>query len=432
MKNISSSSASIFIAKHHIYLVWIPFFLSPFFWPNTVINAISVNVLCFATALFATAWSWEANTKETIKNLDLAPWVFLFLCITPTFFLLLQQNLRSPWHAFQGILYLTAAWLIYQTSKETASKMLASKAFMILITATAYLYITYSLLQAWDLRFWAGERLFPIWTTNAMSFPGPLMQRNLEGLFLTLTTVILMFHAVKECRSYMFVIASLPMMGVLLTSSRSSIALLIVVICVFAFIHRSKTSFLTGLLATFITAVILTLIVNNIGIIGVSNIETNPFSRFETGGINERLAIWAMAIQLSLEHPIFGIGWQNMPAYGVDMGLSISQKYPSLSTAISSLNVGGHLWAHNLILQFTMSAGILGLGAISMLIITLYSRTKYYWHNIENHEPKSLANLLALVIFLHGMVSVSTMHPFFMVLFAFFLAAGKPENKSFH
>ncbi len=428
MYDSQNKTLSLPFKREHLHAwVWTLFFSAPFLWANTPLNGLTANTLYFATALFATAWAWNPDYSNKTKNNSVAAYIFLFSCISPTFILLLQEELRSPWHAFLGSLYITASWIIYQTSKASAGRILVSKHFLILITTASYLYILYSLLQAWDLRFLTDDRLFPVWSTRVAFFPGPLMQQNFEGLFLLLSIIILLFQALKSIKPYHIIASLVPMSGIFLTSSRASLLLLILTVGLFAYIYRKKHLFLFTLFTTLLVALLLAILINYIGIIDNPTYQTtnpNPFERFETGGIKERLAIWAMAIDLSLSHPYFGIGWMNMPAYSVDTGLIIAQQYPNLVEAISLLNGGGNLWAHNLILQFTMSAGFMGLCAIGMIIYYFLTHIKSTFHGISTHQTTSLGNLLALAIFLHGMVSVSAMQPFFMILFAFFLAAG--------
>lgn len=431
MHDLQNKTSPLPFKQEHLHAwIWIPFFVAPFLWANTPLDALTANILYFATALFATAWAWNPNCSNKTKNNFFPAYVFLFLCVFPTFILLLQQSLRSPWHAFLGSLYITASWVIYQTSKVSSSRILASKHFLILVTTAAYLYILYSLLQAWDLRFLADDRLFPVWSTRVAFFPGPLMQQNFEGLFLLLSIIMLLFQALKSIKPYHIMASLVPMSGIFLTSSRASLLLLMLTVGLFAYTYRKKHLFLFTLITTLIVALLLAILINYIGIIDNPTYQTtNPFERFETGGIKERLAIWAMAIDLSLSHPYFGIGWMNMPAYSVDTGLIIVQQYPNLTEAISLLNGGGNLWAHNLILQFTMSAGFMGLCAISMIVYYFLTHIKSTFYGISTHQTTSLGNLLALTIFLHGMVSVSAMQPFFMVLFAFFLAAGTTRKE---
>jgi len=391
---------------------------------DTPLPEITTYTLYFSTALFAAAFAWDPSLSRKISYTFSPAHLFLLLCIAPTFILLLQQDLPVPWSAFLGLLSITASWLIYQTSKTSAVKTLASKHFMMLFTIVSYLYILYALLQAWDLRFFDAERLFPVWSGLTVDFTGPLLQRNFEGLFQVLATTIILFHASKQTRPLLLIVAIIPMMGVLLTNSRSSIFLLLLVCFLFAFLHRNKRFFLPAFALSFSAAFSLTLLVNHIGIIDSNAITTNPFQRFSSGGIELRLAIWSIAVDLIREHPMLGIGWQNMPAYAVDSSLHIIQEYPSLANAISRVTHVANNFAHNIILEFAMSFGIMGLAAIGIIMYHFWSQRTLMPYGLCHHQASSLGSLLALIIFLHGMVSISITQPFFMALFAFFLAAG--------
>ena len=412
--------------------IWSFFFISPFLWVATYLPEITTYALYFATALLAAAFAWKPSLPKRTNHTFSPSHLFLLLCMMPTVILLLQQKLPIPWSAFIGLLSLTASWIIYQSSQISAVKILASKHFMLLITITAYLYILYALIQAWDLRFFDSERLFPVWSGLTADFTGPLLQRNFEGLFQVLATTIILFHASKQTRPLLLIVAIIPMMGVLLTNSRSSILLLLLVCFLFAFLYRNKRFFLSAFALSFSTAFLLTLLVNYVGIIESNAISSNhltsPFQRFSSGGIEDRLAIWSIAIDLIREHPILGIGWQNMPAYAVDSSLRIIQESPSLANAISSVTHIANSFSHNVILEFTMSFGIMGLAAIGIIIYHFWSQRTLMPYGLCHHQATSLGNLLALIIFLHSMVSVSITQPFFMILFAFFLAAGTAKE----
>ena len=158
-------------------LIWLPFFIAPFLTPNIPLNYLSFSTLSFATGLLMAAWIWspDDNTNEN----DIFPYIFISLCIVPILILLIKEDLRTPWHAFQGCLYITAAWLIYQMSKKQAAYILTSNCFLILITIIAYIYVIFSLLQAWDMRFFVGDRLFPVWTSISVTRPLSLAEASL-------------------------------------------------------------------------------------------------------------------------------------------------------------------------------------------------------------------------------------------------------------
>jgi len=409
-------------------LAWIPFFISPFFWPNTPLDSNTVDVLFLATGLFAAAVHW--TNEQSISN-NLWPWLFLCLCLLPTAILLFADDIRSPWHAFRGLLYLTSSWLVFRMFDQGENDILGSRLFAIILTVASFFYIAYALLQAWDLRFLTGDRLFAVWSARTARYPGPLMQANWQGLFLSLVSVVLFFHgsAERPSRKWLFA-AVVPIMGVLLTASRASLIILICGLIPFFLLNRNDRRFLIAAGSTILVAIILTITVNYVGILGAPDNDLNMLNRLSTGSFSDRLAVWAVAFEIIRNHLFFGIGWQNMPAFAYEASLSAAQSFPSLASALSVEMYRGHLWAHNTILQFTMAAGVMGFSAIMMLLYTILSRLLVlkHWRGLVENNSSSLGLLLASMIFFHGMISVSTMQPFFMILFAFLLAAGLSQR----
>lgn len=420
---------------------WLLFFLSPFFWPNVFTAPVAVDLASFATGLLAAAFM-TSTTGLRSRYQDPKPLLFLFLLLAPTALMLAVGEARSPWHAWRACLYLSGAWMIFALARETAHRLLGSSAWASILALIANLYVMYAILQAFDLRFLAGDRLFGVWSENVAFFPGPLMQRNWEALFLAFSLVFLWSRALdrpapENTPSLLWELASwIPVTGVFLTSSRSGILVLLLGAALLLVSSKERKlggqvigrSLLAGLL---ISTTIMFLAPDVSG--------ENAVKRFETGDYKTRLLIWAMSLELFLEHPWLGIGLGNMPAYGMEGTIRALDAYPSLATAGSALH-GGHAWAHNLFLQFLAEDGLLGGIAIALLCWFLWRQGKPWISgkkDMVDDVTLGMRNgwIAACLIIVHGMVSVSAMQPYFLVLLGLALASQMPaeaKNASLH
>jgi O-antigen ligase len=295
----------------------------------------------------------------------------------------------------------------------------------------AYLYIAYALIQAYDLRFFAsgsGERLFPVWSNMAAHFTGPLMQQNWQGIFLALVICAQVFQGIlrREKLRLWAVLAIVPFTGLLLTSSRSSLLAVLLGLGAMLYLTRQRRPYLMAVSIVIVIAVALTAIVNVT--VPASSEAPNVVARFESGGYLARLLIWGMCIRLALSHFFFGIGWGNLPAYGIDGMVDVVHHHHALNAAISALGAGGNAWAHNILLQGWVDGGIAGLLAMMLLCVAVLKQ----WIAFHTSRPvlpdgRVLGALFAGMLLFHGMLSVSLMQPYFMSLLALSMAAAFPK-----
>jgi len=217
------------------------------------------------------------------------------------------------------------------------------------------------------------------------------------------------------------IVAILPVCGLFLTASRSGIIVLgIAYIGILLFSMDWKKHALPLLRSLLIGGGLSMLIFHFAPeITGPSIVE-----RVETGGFLPRLLIWDLNLNLFLKHPWFGIGWGNLPAYGMDGTVMALGAHPKLAITAAMMPLA-HVWAHNIALQFMAEGGVFGMAAILLVLLALgVQGWKWFIVKQEYADNGQINGWLASVLILaHGMVSVSLMQPFFMVLLALSLAA---------
>jgi len=385
----------------------------------------AVDLLFLATGLFAAACMWQPNRLH-YDGYHVIAWAFLILCMIPLLIHLLTGDLRSPWHAWRQMLYLTSAWLVFQMSRTKAFNLLESKKFAYLLAVVAALYTTYALVQAYDVRFLAGERLFPVWSEQVARFPGPLMQPNWESIFLAIVTIFLLFHASHAHHSLNFgrFLAIIPCTGMLLTASRSGLVSFALGCFFLYWTAMERKQYLRLMVICIIPALAISMLIQNT----VPQVGPSMVNRIEAGGFLDRIAIWDMCWQIFRHHPLLGIGWGNLPAYAMDGMVAAYQAYPWLAQA--PIMAGGHAWAHNLLFQFFVEGGLLGGAAMLFLLWTVCVKAfQIFGHLSPAPQGVMLGGVLSLMLLAHGMLSVSMMQPFFQVLLALFLAALFPARR---
>jgi len=411
---------------HHqswLLLPWAIFLLVPFLTPNIFQAPTAIGLMAFATALFAAGWMQLSN-KNYETQISFWPWLFLILCLIPTFTLLMQDNINSPWLLWRQTLYLTAAWLIYTMSSSHSARLLQSPQWASLLSITAHLYIIYALLQTFDLRFPIAnhDSLFLFWSTHTANFPGPLMQRNMQSLFLVVCIAFLWMQMIKSYTRWVWNIATiLPLCGLLLTASRSGILILSIAIICILVVSQKRLHDAAFILLSIILAWLLYTWIISVPITETS--ATGIIERIETSAVLPRILIWAMSFNIFLSHPWFGVGWGNLPAHGMDGIAMTLSNYPFLEDTASTMPYA-HVWSHNIILQFLAEGGVWGGAAIFMILIALGKQGWKWIVTQAYHDDERIYGwLMSILILAHGMVSISLMQPFFMCLLALSLSA---------
>jgi len=404
--------------RHYsILTLWAVFFFSPIFWPKVIDSYVAMDLLALSAALAATAFMVSHNTAQ--KQIKIS-WLFLTLLILPIFLQLIYLDLLNPWRAFQMALYFSSAWLIYRMAGSYASNLFQSQSWNIMLACTGSIYVVFALMNDFNLHVWGGD-VFPIWQDSPNRFGGPLIHTNLEGLFLVLVCTSIWLQMLKKESSWAWLISSiLPCAGILATASRGSTVVLGILILIILFLSPHKKN--TFLKIAF-TIMIAFCFVNYWQTI--STVETTSIiQRFESVGIIARLFIWDMSWHVFLDNPILGIGAGNLISHGTEAQLSTLARHPEWYNAATQLS-GGHSWAHNIVLQFLAEWGILGGVFICTLIFTII-RKSYLLINkplINTHSGQLQGTIGALLMLIHGMISIAIMQGFFLALFALYCAA---------
>jgi len=405
---------------------WLPFLLAPFLLPNIYEAPTFMSFMYIALALFAAAYMKQLS--QMARNIHYISWLFLALFLLPCLILLLQHDINNPWIAWRQCLFIMAIWLVFAMSFEYAARLINSTAWANCIVIIAHIYILYALLNAFHLHFFeqAPDSLFLFWSNTVVNFPGPLQQRNFQGLFLVLTIILLWRKIqISPKQAWIWELASiLPICGVFLTASRSALLLLITSsIFVWYFSTKRKQCFFSICLASILGAllssyILYTLPSNQAGLNVIHRmLETESFPR---------LFIWDVSWQLFLQHPFFGIGWGNLPAHAIEGMVASVGAHPSLAPTSSTLHSFGHIWSHNVVLQFLAEGGFFGGLGILIVVCTLAKKGWFLLSSpsyADKNSHQITGWILSATILAHGMVSISLLQPFFLALFALFLAA---------
>jgi len=129
--------------------------------------------------------------------------------------------------------------------------------------------------------------------------------------------------------------------------------------------------------------------------------------------------IWDSCLQLWYQHPWLGVGWGNLPAHFFDGAAIAITAHPKFASNTAEI-YGGVSQAHNIILQFLVEGGVVAASALLLLFVAL-GRKAHHWG--ASHANSKTAWICSIIMLTHGMVSVTIMEPFFMVILATSLAA---------
>ncbi len=399
-------------------IVWLPFFASPFFWSGALSSHVGMDMLALATALLASALLTKNDNNHSSWH-----WFFFLLLIAPIFLHYFSHTLRAPWQEFRLCIYLASAWLIYRMSQSFASRLIESAGWATLLAVVGNFYVLFAICGMYGVHPFSGNLLFPIWAPNQNNFGGPLIQRNMESLFMCLIVVLLLYQSTKgKGKAATWLLASiLPFASIFLSSSRAAPFVLVAGICLSLWVIKEKRTYLTQATLCLLGAVALSAYLHIPGELIITDRLAS-----EASGINPRLFIWSLSSVLVLENPWLGIGWGNLIAHGTDAQELLFERFPSTVELQTGMN-GTHSWTHNYFLEFLVSAGILGgLLALSIVFSLLY-KLSLILRNKNGSHASFMAAVGACMILIHGMVSIAIFQGFFLALFALFMAGTFPS-----
>jgi len=303
---------------------------------------------------------------------------------------------------------------------STNSNFIAHKYWAIIILLSANIYVVYALVQYFDVRFLYGGRLFPIWNIYTERFPGPLAQANVQGLFLILALIPALRNLSQPQRKLWLLASILPLTGLFLTAGRMTLITFSLVVFLLLMSSKKPKILIKNSLFLYVATAVTYSIIASMPVDGQAE---SALSRIESPGLATRLVIWDMSIRLFLEHPWFGIGLMNIQAHAADGLVMTLQAHPEWKDASTQLS-SGHVWAHNLPLQLMLGLGISGF-CIAIFLYAYNIRNIFHIIKKSSHLSESFihGSIASFAIFMHGLVSVSAVQPFIMVLLAVYLAA---------
>ncbi|MDX8413449.1 MAG: O-antigen ligase family protein, partial [Mariprofundales bacterium] len=397
----------------------------PFIDPDIFANGIARDLLVLATALFAAAW----NNDIVAQPIHPSAWIFLALCLSSTAYLLMIQVAGAPWFVWRQSLYLTAAWLVFAMLNHQRHRA----SWIHPLVLFAHLYVVYALIEAFHLQWFHDSGNFLFWSNKIDHFPGPLRQQNQQALFLIISTVLTWRQTIQSQHSWQWELASiLPIAGVFLTSSRSGVIILTLAALLAWAFARLQPRMLWILIRTLALGAMLSMTIMAISPTGETNVIAHIQHTVSDSAPSIRVMVWNICLQLWLQHPWLGVGWGNLGAHLYDAAAPVIIAHPEYRSIASHL-AGGVTQAHNVILQFLVEGGIVTASALLLLFTALGKLARQWWRSPPPAiSPAVTGWICATVILAHGMVSVTIMEPFFMVLLAMALAACFSNNHDSH
>ncbi|MDQ6963556.1 MAG: O-antigen ligase family protein [Mariprofundales bacterium] len=403
---------------------WTPLLATPFIEPNIYANALARDLYVLAAALFAAAATMQHPHPITHPP-NRYSWLFLLLCLLPALLLLATESAQAPWYVWRQTLYLTAVWMLFAMMRTESHLLFASREWTLLFTITAYLYLLYAITLAWQLQWFDNGESWHFWAERSAHFPGPLQQQNQQALFLVITTTLIWRESLRSNQQrYWEIVSLLPIAGIFLTASRSGAIVLLLAALLTCHFSRWQPHSALMLLRTAIAGSLL-----SIAILAITPNQTDGGvidhiqSELTDSAPSIRMMVWQISLQLWLQHPWLGVGWGNLPAHLYDTAATVMATHPEFTTIANHLS-GGVTQAHNIILQFLVEGGVTAAAALLLLAIALGRRLQQWYHSPPTIASGAVTGAIcAIVILAHGMVSVTTMEPLFMVLLALSLAA---------
>ncbi len=407
---------------------WGLFFVSPLLFVATVQDAYIINdLLVLSMGLVAAA---VMMTQGGGGRTEGARWWLLLALSLPTLIQLALGSLPRPWDAFREMLYLCCTWLVFCFAGRGARRLLSSPAWAALLGLFGVVYVLIAVGESFHLSPPLGGDIFPLWIDGVPRFGGGLVQPNIQGLYLAVTTATLWSRMEESHRFWLWGVASLlPCAGLIATASRSGVVVLLAAAALLVLLSAERKR-----LCLYI-AVVVVLALGLSGywqamLSGEGGSRWNLLARTIASGHAPRLLIWEICLLLWQQQPWMGIGWGNMAAYGTQIQSLAVGLHPEWGDVASQF-MGGHAWCHNIIFQGFVEGGVSAGLALCWLCwrvgMALVSLCRVGSGADRGRVQGALG---AAMIVLHGQVSIAALQPFFLVLLALYLAALFPSRDS--
>ncbi len=403
------------------------FLLSPLFYPDVIGSPIATGLLAMGLAwclpIAAAGKNWRLYRLEPTAGVILAG------ILVPLIYHLIALDVRNPWMHWREGVTLLSSFLLFHFFRPYARAFWNEPTTITIFLVAAHLSCAVAVAQSLGLAEPVSS-LFPVfWNDEAVYrfFSGMFHQPNLQGLFLAIA-IWLVWH--RACTNPAWeLLALIPAVTLAATGSRSAMLLLLVALAasLMQSASRSRIALRLGILGVALWTG--TELRHFAMMLETSAQVTDTWQRFVSGGYSSRLAIWAAAGWLGLQHPLAGIGYGNMSAWFVDALQAVNGAFPSLSAASSGFEASC-LWAHNLVLEAWMEAGLPGLIAIGCVTASILVR---FWKESRTgvRSTQSLCATALVLWLISGMLTISSVQPYFLALAALF-AAGAFDGRPFH
>jgi len=403
------------------YAIYI-FLLSPVLWATVYRTDVPFSVMSMGAGLIALFFfQFRKCCAASVSKIETYTFICFTLILIAQYYIIGVSNTDT--FIYNSIVIIGA--LVAYISTPRHPKMFNIRWVTILVLmANIYVissFVSYFNLFPDDL---ALSDIFRGWMSNGDGFAGPLLQANIEVLFMLLSITGSWIVLPRAKNEMVPLISSiLPIAAVMASGSRSGPVLLLIIAGISFIASKKDKEFLFSLLLSLIIGYLISMMWINTPTGGVA--QQSFISRMSSVGIQARLALWGMALFTFIMHPMLGVGSGNLVAHSIDGFIGIEHIFPSLSSG-ASMVAGENVWAHNIVLQNAAEFGIIGLLFSFVIIYKVFS--KYF--NIKIARTKKFYVLLSTSLILtHGMFSISITQGYMMFLFAIFFSYLVRNNK---
>jgi len=403
-------------------LLWALFFITPFLTTSILDYWVASDLMALSAALLAVFWM-HTQSKST-SNPQPQSWLLFALFLLPVLAHFIMWDTPNPWGMVKFAIYMASAFLIFRMSQASACEWIHQPIWIALLAITGNVYAFWALLHTFHVIPEDQTAFFALWSYFS-DFVGPLLQRNLSSLFMLIVVASLWIHSIRHAWDKRWLLASwIPCSMILVSNSRSGLLLLIALIVLLFALYPRKKTFTLHILPLLLGSFLLALYWQ--GCLQSIHSDISPLgSRLSEAGISARLNIWYSSMLMWLEHPWFGVGSGNLASYFSDFQGKTLAQHPGW-IEMDTITP----WSHNIILQFFAEGGIFG-GAFVLLLSGMILRRSL--HILKTNNPIEHASfpawVMVMLLFLHGLVSISLLQGFFLALFSFYLAALFPSQQ---
>ncbi len=368
-----------------------------------------------------------SKKRINFTNID-AAFIIMLLLFLPSYF----GALDKIWFLFH-FLNAVAFFLLYIASANLFDKNLTRfSRFLMLLFVILFIQVAFQLLTEWKIidlhlqSFFSSYIFIDFHKGAAANFNQP----NLLAIVLAVFLPFFYYRSLKSPYAFFFLFADFFLLE--LTHSRGGFLDAIFAMAFLIIFVRSGKSHLIKTIAVIVLGIIAADLTEYL----LSPAGFTLFDKWHrafSGGTSVRLRvlIWLDAINLFLQHPIFGIGLGNFKSFSIlsqsDLLMHHAWIRKDFLYAVPPLS---HAWAHNEYLHILCETGIVGFSGFMILIYTIIKRIVKSI-KLQNREALILSASL-IPYFVHSFFSFPLHFPptFFLLaillgMFASYSGTGK-------